>query len=42
MEERPNNKDRITKTKDFPQETTENLEKTSDRMFNYLAIEWWY
>jgi len=39
MEGRPNNKDRITKTKDFPQETTEKLEKTSDRIFNHLAIE---
>ena len=39
MEGRPNNKDRITKTKDFPQDTTEKLEKTSSRIFNYLAIK---
>ena len=39
IEGRPNNKDRITKIKDFPQETTEKLGKTSGRIFNHLAIE---
>ena len=42
MKGRPNNEDRITKTKDFIQGTTEKLGKISGRTFNHLAIEWWY
>ena len=39
MKGRPNNEDRITKTKDFIQGTTEKLGKISGRTFNHLAIE---